>query len=336
MSAHRLGLLFLLLCMQVAVAYGSDQVSGAKPTEYPNWFKESFLDIKEDVQEAAQANKHVILFMQLNGCPYCYKMSEENFKEAPYRDFIRKYFDVITINIRGDREVTLNENTKMTEKDLAKQMKVFFTPTLIFLDADNQQVARVNGYRSVPEFKLVLDYVKEKAYQQTSLEDYLDTHKPTKRYAFREHPQLLKSTNLKKLGAKPLAVLFEDSGCYDCNKLHDGHLADPEVRKVLKNFNFVRLDAMSETPITDVTGNKTTPKAWVRQLGIDYRPGIVLFDQGKEIARIESMLYRFHFTELLRYVGERHYKQYPDRYYDYLADRTRAITKSGRDIDISK
>ena len=34
--------------------------------------------------------KHVILFMEMNGCPYCYKMDEENFKHAPYRDFIQE------------------------------------------------------------------------------------------------------------------------------------------------------------------------------------------------------------------------------------------------------
>ena len=71
------------------------KVTGGKMAVYPDWFKESFLEIEEDVSEAADGDKHVILFMEMNGCPYCYKMNEENFKHAPYRDFIRENFDVI-------------------------------------------------------------------------------------------------------------------------------------------------------------------------------------------------------------------------------------------------
>ena len=48
--------------------------SAAMPHEAPSWFKESFLEIAEDVDEASEANKHVLLFFQLNACPYCDRM----------------------------------------------------------------------------------------------------------------------------------------------------------------------------------------------------------------------------------------------------------------------
>ena len=99
--------LILTLCLlcagKVSAATTPGKLIGGKMSEHPGWFKESFLDIAEDVNEAAEADKHVILFMHLNGCPYCYKMTEENFKQAPYTDFIQENFDVIAINIKVDR-----------------------------------------------------------------------------------------------------------------------------------------------------------------------------------------------------------------------------------------
>jgi hypothetical protein len=39
--------------------------------EQPAWFKQSFLDIREDVQEAASNDKRVLLYFYQDGCPYC-------------------------------------------------------------------------------------------------------------------------------------------------------------------------------------------------------------------------------------------------------------------------
>jgi thioredoxin-related protein len=135
---------------------------------------------------------------------------------------------------------------------------------------------------------------------------------------------------------KPLAVIFEDKGCLDCDALHDGHLKRPEVREVLENYTFVRLDALSEEPIVDVEGNQTTPRAYAEKLGLVYRPSIVLFDKGEEVMRINSKLYTYHFEEILRYVGERHYEKYPESFYDYLDVRTAEITANGRNVDLSE
>ncbi len=196
-------------------------------------------------------------------------------------------------------------------------------------------MARVNGYRSVPDFKHVLDYVQEKAYLKTSLSKYVDARKELV-YNFRENPQLTAVNDLKSVANEPLAVIFEDKSCLDCDALHDGHLSRPEVREVLENYTFVRLDALSEQSIVDVAGNLTTPRAYAEQLGLVYRPSIVLFDRGKEVTRITSVLYTYHFEEVLRYVGERHYDQYPESFYDYLDVRTAEITASGEDVDLSR
>jgi len=246
-----LSLLLLLpahLTAQEAPAASRGKMGGAKMAVPPAWFKESFLDISEDVSEAADEEKHVILFMEMNGCPYCYKMIEENFKNAPYKAFIQEHFDVIALNTKGDREVALDEETSANEKEIAALLKVRYTPTVIFLNQDNKPVARINGYRNVQEFKGILNYVKEKAYQEQKLPAYLDARKKTGGYAFRPHPRLQEIQDLSSVTDRPLALLFEDSACVACDALHDGHLKDPEVDQALTKMAFVRLDALSETP----------------------------------------------------------------------------------------
>lgn len=217
-------------------------VSGVKISEHPDWFKESFLDIADDVDEAAEAGKHVMLFMHLNGCPYCFKTVEENIKNSPYTGFIKKNFDVIAINIQGDREIAFNEVETLKEKALAKMLNVRFTPTVIFLDSSNQQVLRLNGYRTRSAFKHALDFVKSKGYQQTTLVEYIATQKAAKRYQMREHPQLQAITNLQRVADKPLALLFEDKWCNEaCNTLHDDILSQPETQKVLETSHLSAL-----------------------------------------------------------------------------------------------
>ena len=309
---------------------------GAKISTHPSWFKSSFLEIGDDVEEAAESNKHVILFMEMNGCPYCFKTIEENFKNSLYSDFIQENFDVIAINIKGDREVALNSETSATEKNIAQIMKVRYTPTVIFLDKENNQVARINGYRNVKEFKDVLDYVKEEAYKNQKLSSYLDSKKKTDLYTFRSHPNLEKTNDLSNVKDRPLAVLFEDNACVDCDQLHDGYLKDPEVLKSLDKMAFVRLDSLSDSEITDPEGNKTTQKAFAEKLGISYRPSIVLFDEGKEIVRIESMLYEFHFSGVLEYVADRYYKDYPESPFRYLDVKTEKLLSEGKNVHIAE
>ena len=44
--------------------------SGAKPTEYPPWFKESFLEFADDIAEAAeQGNRPLAVFFVQKQCP---------------------------------------------------------------------------------------------------------------------------------------------------------------------------------------------------------------------------------------------------------------------------
>ncbi len=312
------------------------KIVGGKVSTLPTWFKESFLDISDDVEEAKENNKHLMLYMHLTGCPYCYKMVEEGFKNSSNTQIIKDNFDVVAINIRGDKEVTLNEDLTMTEAEVRNHYKVNFTPTIVFLDQDNKLVYKVNGYRSAENFKYMLNFVKNRAYKNTTLAEYIYQQKRTKHYQFKAHDSFQTITDLSVKRDKPLLVLFEDQYCVLCNNLHNGHFKNPEILKELDLFDVVRFDAESEQAIIDVDGNNTTPSKYVKKLSLNYRPGIVMFDQGVEVMRIDALLYSYHFAGHWRYIGERHYQQYPESVFDYLRVDRQKILDAGHNIDLSK
>jgi thioredoxin-related protein len=151
------------------------QVEGVADYDIPGWFKESFLEISDDASEAGDSGKHLLLFFHLDDCPYCARMLKDNFNTEPNSTFIQSNFDSIEINVKGDREVALNDSIQLTEKALAQHLKVLYTPTILFADSDNRSVLRIDGYRNPTRFRIALDYVHEKAYLKTSFSEFSAT-----------------------------------------------------------------------------------------------------------------------------------------------------------------
>ncbi len=335
--------LFLLCSANISMAEQAKvgQVLGIADVVMPDYFKDSFLDFREDAEEANDAGKHMLVFADLKGCPYCAKMIRDNFeaseKEGGNREFIKANFDSIHLNIKGSREVAFDENTEVAENKLAEALKVRFTPTLLFMDAKNRVVARVNGYRSPREFKQMLNFVHEKAYEKTDFPSYREKHLTDSVYTFLEHESLTEITDFQEamMADKPLAIIFEDKTCDECNRFHKEVLDLSETKALLSKFNFVRLDTLSDKEIIDTEGNKTTASAWLKKKNISYRPTMLFYAEGKEIEQLTGLLKSFHFQQLISYIANKKYNQYP-RWTDYGEEYSGAILKSGKDVDIWK
>lgn len=327
----------LLLCSWSAsadtTAAKRGSIQGGMAHDAPSWFKESFLDIQDDVDEATEEDRHVMLFFQLNDCPYCSRMLEASFEAEPMKALIQASYDVIAVNVKGDREIAFNEDTSLIEKELSEKLEVRATPAILFLNKDNNAVVRVNGYRSPKRFKHILNYVSDKAYENSTLAEYLDKNLEKDVYELRENKLFTELADLSSVKG-PLAVIFEDSTCYDCDEFHDKLLSRDDVQTEMKLFTTVRLDAASEDEITDPEGNKTTPKAWAKKMEMTYRPGVLVFDEGKLLRRVDSLLFSHHFKEGLRYIGGGYYKTQP--YDEYSEKRTEELLAAGVDINLGE
>jgi thioredoxin-related protein len=156
----------------------------------PDWFKNSFLDIREDVAEAAAAGKRVILYFYQDGCPYCAKLLQDNFGDRDISETARSSFDVVAINIWGDRDVTDAGGTATTEKQFAAALGVQYTPTMLLLDEDAGVVLRIDGYYPPHQFHQGLRYVAQRRERKgESFRDFYQRQQP-KAASGRLHQQM--------------------------------------------------------------------------------------------------------------------------------------------------
>ena len=331
---------FIISGNQLAIA--GDQKQGqilgiSKSLEQfpPHWWKESFLEIGDDASEAWEEGKHLIIFFHLENCPYCNKMAYENFNDSPYIDFLKDNFDVVLMNVNGSLEVTMTDGEIVTEKEFADRLQVYATPGLLFFNGDGEQVLHLGGYRPHKQFEPVLQYVASRSYEEEALGDYLAKHRKQQSadYSFIDNAAFIDTDDLSQLPDKPTMIIFEDATCgASCTHFHEKFLANNDVKQLLDMMNVVRWDAVSEKPVRDHRGKKTTVKAFVAEQQIVYRPGVLLIDKGKVLARRNSYVVLHHFLGGLEFVATRAYLTQSRR--AFSATRERMILDSGQDIDL--
>ncbi|KAA0454065.1 MAG: thioredoxin fold domain-containing protein [Candidatus Thioglobus sp.] len=325
-------LIFSLCCSSILAA--------ADPV-LPDWFKTSFLDLSEDLEQAKQNNRHIMLYFHQNGCPYCAKLVRDNFHDKALVAKLQKNFDAIEINMFGNRDLTDWNGKDFSEKQFAEYLRVQFTPTLIFLSKKGQVVLRLNGYQSVDKMHIALDYVDRKAYLQKSFAHYLGDLKINKAgklndsNIFEPHPHLL-MRNQTRAAQKYLAVFFEQPNCIECDYFHHNLLPLKYTQNALKQMQVVRFNALSDEKLITPAGEKTTAKNWYDSLKLTYAPAVVFFDKtGTEIIRKDAYFKQFHWHSMLDYVLSGAYKTQPN-FQRFIINRGDEMRKQGISVDIWK
>jgi len=304
----------------------------------PLWFKESFLDLREDVQEATENKKRVLLYFYQDGCPYCAKLLQDNLGQKKLADKTRKHFDVIAINMWGDKEVTDLKGQLTTEKKFSEQMRVMYTPTLVFLTEKGKNALRVNGYYAPNKYETALDYVRGHNESKISFRNYVKKNlKQGTSGKLHEEAFILKAPyNLKKLvkSKKPLLILFEQKKCHHCDELHNDIFKRKETLEQLHRFNVVRLDMWGKEKLVDFTGREVTSKAFANSLNINNSPSFVFFNKkGKDVFRIDAYLKSFHTQSILDYIASDAYLKQPN-FQRYIAERADKLEAQGMHIDL--
>lgn len=312
---------------------------GAIETEYPTWFHDGFLDINEDIATANKAGKRLMILFTQDGCPYCNALVERNFAQKDIEELVRGKFEVVALNLVGDREVTDVDGKGYTEKTFAGVLNVQFTPTILFFNEKGEIILRLNGYLPPEQFKVALNYVIEKN-EKLSFRDFVELNAPApkdgklNKEAFFVAPPYKLSRKAGGNG-KPIAVFFEQKDCPNCDVLHQNILVDAEMRSLIAQYDAVQLDMWDKsTPITTPEGKKSSAREWAKELDVKYAPTIILFDgDGKEIIRTEAFFKLFHTQSLFDYVQSGAYKQQPG-FQRFISQRSEHLREQGKDVDI--
>ncbi len=276
----------------------------AYPQEPPAWFAPSFLDIREDVAEAAKEGKRLMVYFHQDGCPYCKRLVEVNFRDPAIVAKMRTHFVAIDINIFGDREVTWTDGRRMPEKQFAALMKIQFTPTLVFLDEKARVAHRINGYLPPDRFLAALDVAAGKASAgEMQSPNAVDLR--------------------RKPGARPIAVMLVTPQCDSCEEMQR-NFERPEVRRQLAKVELVRLT--NPAGVITAAGRST--------LRADYVPALVFLEPGgREVFRTEAYLRPFHLAASLEYVASGAYASEPS-FQRFLHARTERMRSRGERVDL--
>jgi thioredoxin-related protein len=96
------------------------------------WMRDTFKDLGEDLAEATDEGKRLMIIIEQRGCIYCKKMHEEVFPIEEIASYIDENFFVVQINMFGDVEVTDFDGTTLPEKEMVKKWGALFTPSILF------------------------------------------------------------------------------------------------------------------------------------------------------------------------------------------------------------
>jgi len=303
------------------VAEAFDDTPRTHEIIHPTWFKNSFLDLRADLAEAANAGKlGVLLYFGQANCVYCERLIDVNFNQHPdIAEYTQKYFDVIALDIWGQLTVTTPEGRTLTEWQLADEWDTQFTPSLIFLSPQGQPMLRLRGYYSPYWFRAALDYVVGGFYREETFAQYQERTAPPMKFdeeelnphaLFSPPPYLLNRAQTP--AARPLVVFFEQNDCHACDILHSGALRDASLLHALASMEAVQLNRWSSTPLVTPSGETTTARAWGDKLAIFYTPTLVFFNEhGQEIFRVDSVAGPYRLRKVVDYIVSKGYAREP-------------------------
>lgn len=143
------------------------------------WFLHSFLDLRNDLEEATKEGKRLAIMWSLKGCPYCKETHVVNFGNQAIVDYIRSHFEILQLNYIGSLPVTDFDGQSLSEKDLARKNNVRFTPTFQFFSEPKahtdkvSEVARLPGYIEPQHFLAMFRFVNERAYDRMTFGQFV-------------------------------------------------------------------------------------------------------------------------------------------------------------------
>ncbi|WP_025769285.1 thioredoxin family protein [Thioalkalivibrio sp. HK1] len=163
------GLISLVAGLVYALSTTSLAVEIRDPYQY--FFQDTFGDFAEEIEIAREEGKKgIVIFFEMDECPFCARMRETVLNRASVQDYYREHFRIFMVDIEGDTEVVDFSGDIMLAKDFAfKLHKVRATPVIAFFDLEGTRTVRFTGaVRNPDEFLLLGHFAVEGYYEKTN------------------------------------------------------------------------------------------------------------------------------------------------------------------------
>lgn len=176
-------LFVVLLSLVIPVSLAAAEI-GDDGLHKASWMRDTFKDLREDLEEANSEGKRLMILFEQRGCIYCAKMHKEVFPDPKITQMIEDNYFVVQINLHGDTEVIDFDGEALSEKAMARKWRMLFTPTMLFLPEDvpeglsapDASVAMMPGAFGKGTTLDMLTWVAEKRYLLDGEEDFQRYH----------------------------------------------------------------------------------------------------------------------------------------------------------------
>jgi thioredoxin-related protein len=315
-SLHGLFLAAVLALLAAGQAHANPE-AGERHVGNPPWMEPVFVDLSAEL-DAARAEGKTGLFVLYTtaGCSYCAEFVKRSLEDPRLQMKLRDNFATVGLEIFDDVIMTGPDGEDLPIKQFAAQEKAGMAPTLLFYNLEGQRTLRAVGYQTPERFEMILDYLISGANATRTFRDYALHHTFADQRVYTtlaDDPMFMSppyALARHQLAAdRPMLVLFERTGCADCEAFHDEVLASPDVRDRLAGFDVVRLDATDDqTQVLRPDGSRSTPAAWFAEAGFSRLPAMLFVDeQGKTVYRNDAVTRRNRMLNMAGLVLEKKY-----------------------------
>ncbi len=178
------GLIILIFLYFITPIYVFSEEIGDDGLHKQIWMRDTFKDLREDLNEANMEGKRLVLMFEQRGCIYCSKMHNDVYSRDDISSYIEENFYVVQLNLHGDLEVTDFDGEVLSEKEMARKWNILFTPTVLYLsrEVEDGLMATEAAVSLMPGAWLagttidMLTWVKEERYLLDNGEDFQRYH----------------------------------------------------------------------------------------------------------------------------------------------------------------
>lgn len=104
-------------------------------------------DLRQSAMEADKSSKVLVLYVTMDGCPYCAKLEAELLNTA----YAKGELDMVHfVELEwADRQITDFDGSRVSTGSFMEQYGVVVTPTILFLGSSGEELSeRLVGYQS--------------------------------------------------------------------------------------------------------------------------------------------------------------------------------------------
>ena len=137
------------------------------------FFRDSFLNMRDDAKDAAAEGKIFMVFYEQEACPYCEELHKKTLTDSAVKEYLQEHFHAVLVDIYGARETVGFHGEQAREKAFARRQGVHFTPTIVYYDGEAKELFRISGFWRPFHFLASMEYVRKGLYKEMNFQDYI-------------------------------------------------------------------------------------------------------------------------------------------------------------------